>query len=105
LNRLAPPFSLGGIADSLAVSWCVERHRYVTEMSHESARQAEYVRDAFVLGAAVPDQNRGAGCMDALGAPADARNEVTIHAKIETLFYDAFLSLLTEDFHDPYLTV
>jgi hypothetical protein len=74
-------------------------------VSHKSAREAEHVRDPFVLGAAVPDQYRGAGCFSALRAPADARDGLTIHVKVESFLDDAFLCLLAEDFHDPYLTV
>jgi hypothetical protein len=51
------------------------------------------------------DQDRGPRCSGVLGAPADARNGLTIHSKVETLLNDAFLCLLAENFHDRYLTV
>jgi hypothetical protein len=84
------------------VSRCVEGHRPIAEVSHEPAREAEHVWDPFVLGTAVPDQYRGAGCLGALGAPSDARDGLAIDVKVETLLDDAFLCLLADSVHDPY---
>ena len=69
-------------------------------MPHKAACQAEHVRDSFVLGTAVSDQDRRAGYLGALRAPTDSRDRLTVDLQVEALLYDALLYLLAENFHD-----
>jgi hypothetical protein len=69
-------------------------------VSHKSACKAEHVRDSFVLGASVSDQDRRAGHPRFLGDPPNSWDRLGLDPQVEALLDDALLHLLAQYFHD-----